>query len=110
MKNAHYLYLILSIVGGGFTFYFVFEGMMENSGTFDVISFVQSTWTTNPYAKSLSCDFWTGAIAGTLFILLEGMRIKIKNLYLYLVATFLIGFAFAFPLFLFFRHQKLAKN
>ena len=110
MKNAHYLYLILSIVGGGFTFYFVFEGMMENKGTFDVISFVQSTWTTNPYAKSLSCDFWTGAVAGTLFILLEGMRIKIKNLYLYLVATFLIGFAFAFPLFLFFRHQKLAKN
>ncbi|MEY4525316.1 MAG: hypothetical protein RIR57_686 [Bacteroidota bacterium] len=110
MKNAHYLYLILSIVGGGFTFYFVFEGMMENKGTFDVISFVQSTWTTNPYAKSLSCDFWTGAIAGTLFILLEGMRIKIKNLYLYLLATVLIGFAFAFPLFLFFRHQKLAKN
>jgi hypothetical protein len=110
MKNAHYLYLILSIVGGGFTFYFVFEGMMENKGTFDVISFVQSTWTTNPYAKSLSCDFWTGAIAGTLFILLEGMRIKIKNLYLYLLGTVLIGFAFAFPLFLFFRHQKLAKN
>jgi hypothetical protein len=110
MKNAHYLYLILSIVGGGFTFYFVFEGMMENKGTFDVISFVQSTWTTNPYAKSLSCDFWTGAIAGTLFILIEGMRIKIKNLILYLLATVLIGFAFAFPLFLFFRHQKLAKN
>ena len=110
MKNAHYLYLILSIVGGGFTFYFVFEGMMENKGTFDVISFVQSTWTTNPYAKSLSCDFWTGAIAGTLFMLLEGMRIKIKNLILYLLATVLIGFAFAFPLFLFFRHQKLAKN
>ena len=110
MKNAHYLYLILSIVGGGFTFYFVFEGMMENKGTFDIISFVQSTWTTNPYAKSLSCDFWTGAIAGTLFILLEGMRIKIKNLYLYLLGTVLIGFAFAFPLFLFFRHQKLAKN
>jgi hypothetical protein len=110
MKNAHYLYLILSIVGGGFTFYFVFEGMMENKGTFDVISFVQSTWTTNPYAKSLSCDFWTGAITGTLFILIEGMRIKIKNLILYLLATVLIGFAFAFPLFLFFRHQKLAKN
>jgi hypothetical protein len=110
MKNAHYLYLILSIVGGGFTFYFVFEGMMQNDGNFDVIAFVKSTWTTNPYAKSLSCDFWTGAIAGTLFILLEGMRIKIKNLYLYLLATVLIGFAFAFPLFLFFRHQKLAKN
>ena len=37
MKNAHYLYLILSIVGGGFTFYFVYEGMMLHNGTFNVI-------------------------------------------------------------------------
>jgi len=108
MKNAHYIYLILSIVGGGFTFYFVYKGMMLHNGKFDVIEFVQSTWTTNPYAKSISCDFLTGAIAGTLFILLEGIRIKIKYLYLYLMATVLIGFAFAFPLFLFFRHRKLA--
>jgi hypothetical protein len=62
----------------------------------------------NPYAKSLSCDFWTGATAGTLFMLIEGMRIKLKYLYLYLAATVLIGFAFAFPLFLFVRHRQLA--
>jgi hypothetical protein len=84
--------------------------MMLNNGNFNVVDFVQSTWTSNPYAKSISCDFLTGAIAGTLFILLEGMRIKIKNLYLFLLATVLIGFAFAFPLFLFFRHRKLAHN
>jgi hypothetical protein len=48
MKNAHYFYLILSIVGGGFTFYFVFDGMMQNGGKFDVIDFVKSTWTSNP--------------------------------------------------------------
>ncbi|MEY3919171.1 MAG: hypothetical protein RLZZ132_1509, partial [Bacteroidota bacterium] len=103
-------YLFLSLVGGSITFYYVYEGMMLNNGKFDVYDFVKSTWTSNPYAKSLSCDFWTGAITGTFFILVEGLRIKIKNLYLYLLATVLIGFAFAFPLFLFFRHQKLAKN
>lgn len=108
MKNAHYFYLLLSLVGGSFTFYFVYEGMMLNKGKFNVIDFVQSTWTSNPYAKSLSCDFWTGAIAGTFFILVEGLRIKIKYLYLYLLATVLIGFAFAFPLFLFARHRQLA--
>ncbi len=108
MKNAHYFYLLLSIVGGGITAYFVLIGIQENHGHFDVISFVQSTWTMNPYAKSLSCDFWTGAIAGTFFMLVEGIRIKIKYLYVYLLATVLIGFAFAFPLFLFVRHRKLA--
>lgn len=108
MKNAHYLYLVLSILGGGITFYYVFEGIQQNNGNFSVLDFVQSTWTLNPYAKSLSCDFWTGATAGTLFILLEGLRIKLKYFYLYLLATVLIGFAFAFPLFLFARHKKLA--
>jgi hypothetical protein len=108
MKNAHYLYLVLSILGGGITFYYVFEGMQANQGNFDVIDFVKSTWTMDPYAKSLSCDFWTGAITGTFFMLVEGMRIKLKYLYLYLAATVLIGFAFAFPLFLFVRHRQLA--
>ena len=108
MKNAHYLYLVLSLVGGGFTAYFVFLGVQENQGNFDVVDFVKSTWTLNPYAKSLSCDFWTGATAGTLYMLVEGLRIKIKYLYFYLLATVLIGFAFAFPLFLFVRHRQLA--
>ncbi len=108
MKNAHYFYLFLSLAGGSITFYYVYEGMMLNNGKFDVMDFVQSTWTSNPYAKSLSCDFWTGAITGTFFILVEGLRIKIKYLYLYLIATVLIGFAFAFPLFLFARHRHLA--
>jgi hypothetical protein len=108
MKNAHYLYLVLSILGGGITFYYVFEGMQANQGNFDVIAFVQSTWTPNAYARSLTCDFWTGAIAGTFFMLVEGIRIKLKYLYLYLAATVLIGFAFAFPLFLFVRHRQLA--
>jgi hypothetical protein len=108
MKNAHYLYLVLSILGGGITFYYVFEGMQANQGNFDVIDFVKSTWTPNSYARSLTCDFWTGAIAGTFFMLVEGIRIKLKYLYLYLAATVLIGFAFAFPLFLFVRHRQLA--
>lgn len=108
MKNAHYLYLVLSIVGGSITASYVFIGMQTNQGQFDVMNFIQSTWTSNPYAKSLTFDFWTGAIAGTLFMLVEGIRIKMKYLYLYLAATLLIGFAFAFPLFLFVRHRQLA--
>lgn len=108
MKNAHYLYLVLSVVGGSITAYYVFIGMQVNHGQFDVMNFIQSTWTSNPYAKSLTFDFWTGAIAGTFFMLVEGIRIKMKYLYLYLLATVLIGFAFAFPLFLFVRHRQLA--
>lgn len=108
MKNVHYVYLLASILGGGMTVYYVFIGIQAHQGDFDVMTFVQSTWTAEPYAKSLSCDFWTAATMGTLFMLVEGTRIKIKYLYLYVLATFFIAFAFAFPLFLFNRHRLVS--
>ena len=104
--NIAYFYLFLSIVGGSLTFYFVCLGMQEQNGHFDVNQFVQSTWTSY-YAKSLTFDFWTGATAGTIFMLVEGSRLQMKKVWLFILLTFLIGYAFAFPLFLFFRHKKM---
>ena len=104
--NIAYFYLFLSVVGGSLTFYFVWLGMQEQNGNFDVVQFVQSTWTSN-YAKSLTFDFWTGTTAGTCFMLVEGYRLQMKKLWLFILLTFLIGYAFAFPLFLFFRHKKI---
>ena len=104
-ENYHYIYLLLSIIGGGFTFYFVMIGVTQNNGQFNVLEFVKSTWLDNAYAKSITLDFWTGASAGTLFMVFEGMRLKMKRYWLYIVCTFLVGFAFAFPLFLFVRAQ-----
>jgi len=115
MKNlnnyVHYFYLFLSIVGGALTFYFMVLGTQFNNGNFDVIQFIQSTWVDNYYAKSLTFDFWTGAIAGTLFVIVEGVRLKIKLFWIFPLVIFLIGFAFGFPLFLFFRHKNIiAQN
>ena len=63
------------------------------------------------YAKSLTIDFWTGAIAGTFFVLVEGNRLKMKLFWLFPLVIILIGFAFGFPLFLYFRHKKIiAQN
>jgi hypothetical protein len=109
-KNHHYFYLLLSLVGGGFTFYYATLGILEHNGSFDSIEFIKSTWTPNYYAKSITLDFWTGAIAGTFFILAEGLRIKMKHLWAYLLATLFIGFAFGFPLFLFMRERFLLKK
>lgn len=109
MKKESYFYLLLSIIGGGLTFYFAMKGVNVHEGNFDVIEFVQSTWIQDDYAKSLTLDFWTGAIAGTFFILSEGRRLKIKYHYLYAMLTILIGYAFAFPLFLFVRSKYVTQ-
>lgn len=109
-KNKHYFYLLVAILGGGFTFYFVLLGIIEHKGNFDSLEFIRSTWTENYYAKSLTFDFWTGTIAGTFFILIEGLRLKMKRIWLYLFLTVFMAYAFAFPLFLFMRELHLKRQ
>ena len=110
IDNSHYFYLLLALIGGGFTYYYAIIGVQANGGNFDGMAFITSTWIDNYYAKSLTLDFWTGAIAGTFFILMEGIRLKIKRVWLYLFLTVFIAFAFAFPLFLFVRARQLKNN
>lgn len=97
-NNKHYFYLLLTIFGGGLTFYFAILGIIAHNGEFDSIEFVTSTCTDNYYAKSLTFDLWTGTIAGTFFILLEGLRLKMRRIWLYLLLTVSVAFAFGFPL------------
>lgn len=108
-NHKHYFYLLLAIVGGGFTFYFALLGIAEHQGDFDAVAFISSTWIDNYYAKSLSLDFWTGTIAGTFFILVEGFRLKMKRIWVYLLLTVFVAYAFGFPLFLFIRALHLKK-
>ena len=110
LNNKHYFYLFLTLFGGGFTFYFVVLGIIDHNGNFDSVEFAKSTWIDNYYAKSLTFDFWTGTIAGTFFIVFEGFRLKMKKIWLYLLATVFIAYAFGFPLFLFIRELHLRKT
>lgn len=110
LNNKHYFYLLLAILGGGMTFYFALLGVIEHQGNFDSIEFITSTWIDNYYAKSLTLDFWTGAIAGTFFILVEGFRLKMKRIWLYPFLTVFVAFAFGFPLFLFMRELQMRRQ
>lgn len=105
-----FLYLLLAIVGGSLTFYFILEGMHENHWLFDGLAFIKSTWTPDNYARSLTIDFWTGAVTGVLFMLAEGYRLKMKRVWMYVAITILIGFATGFPLFLYMRSVKMARQ
>lgn len=109
-NNKHYFYLLLSIIGGGLTFYLTVLGIIEHKGNFDSIEFIKSTWIDNYYAKSLTLDFWVGTFAGTFFVIIEGFRLKMKRIWLYLFLTVFIAYAFGFPLFLFMRELHLRKQ
>ena len=110
IDNKHYFYLLLTILGGGLTLYFAVLGIIKHKGKFDSIEFITSTWINNYYAKSLTFDFWTGTIAGTFFILVEGFRLKMKRIWLYLFLTVGVAYAFGFPLFLFVRELHIKRQ
>jgi len=110
LNNKHYFYLLLALVGGGLAFYFALLGIMEHKGNFNSMEFIKSTWTENQYAKSLSMDFWTGTLAGTFLILVEGIRLKMKRIWMYLLLTVCVAYAFGFPMFLFMRELHLRKQ
>ena len=107
-KLIPYIYLILSLAGL-IAFYYVNKGISQ-SGGFSIGDFIGSIWTDNFYARSITADFWVGALAGITWMIVEGVRLKMRWTWVFVVLSFGIAFAFAFPLFLFFRHRKLIKG
>ena len=75
---------------------------------FDISEFIQLA-NINPAAQSLSRDLAVGAGAITIWIISESRRLKIKYLWIVLLGTFTIAFAFSAPLFLFLRERRLIE-
>jgi predicted alpha/beta superfamily hydrolase len=57
-----------------------------------------------------SLDLLIGGTGGMAFIIIEGRRLKMSFLLLYIAAAFITAFAFVFPLFLAMRELALAKR
>jgi len=64
----------------------------------------------NPAAASLTNDLCLVAFVACIFMLLEGYRLKIRFVWLYIVLSALIAISVTFPLFLLIRHMELAKQ
>ena len=75
---------------------------------FDLGLFVQLA-NANPAAQSLSRDLLIGATAITIWIVVESRRLQMRHLWLVLLSSVTIAFAFAAPFFLFLRERRLAE-
>jgi len=109
MKNwtlLMWVYLFLAIAGLIVPWYFNLQFISEEGGEFPIRDFVAQGFATSG-AASLTSDLLIGASAVTIWMIVECRRLKMKGLWLYLVFTYLIAFAFACPLFLLMRERKL---
>jgi hypothetical protein len=100
-----WVYLVLSIVGAVGTWSYnlqVTEGFTPQA--FMLVGFQGS-----PLLGSLAADFWIGSLASLIWMVSEGLRLQMKRIWVYVVLTFAIAWAFSLPLFLFMRERRLAQ-
>lgn len=97
-----YIYLALSLVGLCVTWYFNLLFMGQGHDLMDFIKAPAVSYAT----QSLTYDLLVATTTGSILMVVEGRRAGIKNSWIYILVSFAIAFAFAFPLFLFHRECK----
>lgn len=106
--KVKYVYLALAILGMCWTWYYNIQYFqtVENASGAD---FIAQCLTTLP-AKSIGADITVVGFTFFVWMIAEGLRLKMKVIWLLLPLTMLIALAFTFPLFMYFREQKLEAS
>lgn len=97
---------VLALLGLIGTWYFNLQFMSESGGTFSAVDFVRAGYA-NSASSSLGNDLLVGTLAFLVWSFAEARRLGMRHWWIYLVLTFGVAFAFAFPLFLLLRERRL---
>ena len=111
------IYAALTVLGFIWTNYYLVQFTIATKGeftattllNFDLPTFIDQVYA-NPASSFIGVDVTIGALCAILLIVTEGRRLKMKLWGLYIASIFLVSFGFGFPLFLFARERKLAKQ
>lgn len=106
-KALPWIYLLLALVGAGLTWQANLAFIAESSSAgFELQRFISDA-SSNPASQSLSRDLLIGATAVSLWMSVEGPRLKIRFWWLGIVLSFSVAFACGAPFFLFLRERHL---
>lgn len=103
-----WIYLFLALLGAVLTALSNIEFINNYGPGFDIQLFFRLA-NSNPASESLSRDLFIGATAITVWMIIESRRLKMKHLWIVLLSSFTVAFAFAAPLFLFLRERRLIE-
>ncbi|MEN9749216.1 MAG: hypothetical protein RL149_294 [Actinomycetota bacterium] len=101
-RNA-VLYFILAGMGLATAWYFNVKAIVGGEDLF-------AEWATSNADLVVACDLLITATAAAPFMIIEGRRLNMKNLWLYIALALVSAIAFVFPLFLGMRALKLRKD
>jgi hypothetical protein len=98
------IFLALAILGFIAPYFFFVQVPPESA--LDIPALLQPLFANN-FMKGVAMDLTVSVIVFWTFVFVEGSRLQMKNPWVYLLATLMVGLSFALPLFLYFRERKL---
>ena len=97
------VYLVLALAGLIGTWTFNVLAVVQ------MVDFIGDLVTSGPAVSSITIDLLVAAAAGSVFIIVEARRLRMRFGWLYVVGAGLTAFAFTFPLFLAMRQRRLTR-
>jgi hypothetical protein len=99
-------YGVFAAAGAVVPWYFNVRHMQESGELLTPQAWVVGGFT-SALAASITSDFLIGTLPVLVWMVLEARRLRMRHWWLYVVATFLVAFAFSCPLFLLMRERRL---
>ena len=103
-----WVYFLLAIAGAILPTLANIEFVKTYGSSFDIQLFIELA-NNNPASQSLSRDLLIGATSVFIWIISESNRLNMKNLWVVVLTTFTIAFAFSAPLFLYLRELRIEE-
>ena len=101
------IYLILCLLGFVLPYSQFIPFILENG--LELKLFFQELFA-NQISSFFAMDILVSSLVLWTFVFWEGSQLKMRNLWVYLVANLLIGVSFALPLFLLMRSRQIEKQ
>ena len=109
-SQIRFVYLGLAVIGAVTTWTYNIQWMLEQQRAMTASEFLTVGFSGSALLGSLASDFWVGWFASVIFMVIEGRRLQMQRIWVYVVLTFVIAWAFALPLFLFVRESVLSRE
>ena len=101
------IYLGLALLGLLIPYYFLFKFLGSNGLNISLL--VQQLFA-NHISTFFAADLVISILVFWIYMFAEANKLQMKNSWLYLLASLLVGLSFALPLFLYFRERNLGAT
>jgi hypothetical protein len=99
------IYALLAVLGAALPWFFNLQ-FLAAAG--DLLDFMRAGFA-NPAVASVTVDIIVASVTFLIWMVMEARRLRMRHWWIYIVLTFSVAFACAFPLFLMMRQRRLRQ-